>query len=226
MSGANHQLRVLVFGHSFVRRLKDYLELISKPNSADAGAHEAWLNLKFDWAKLTVFYLGIGGLTLPKAGEELHRIAQLNPDVVFIQLGDNDADNSQACPSRIAEQLTQFVASILTAAPNIKHVFWGQLLHRPAPRINPEDYRAHIHAINQLIKEKESRVLHYWPHKGLWRAADRLYCDGVHLNTRGHLLLARSIRGAILRFLALSAVRSAVVVPAASHLPIRSVLLF
>ena len=86
MSGANHHLRVLVFGHSFVRRLKDYLELISKPNSADAGAHEAWLNLKFDWAKLTVFYLGIGGLTLPKAGEELHLIAQLNPDVVFIQM--------------------------------------------------------------------------------------------------------------------------------------------
>ena len=110
-----------------------------------------------------------------------------------------------------------FMEAIASVAGNLTHVFWGQLLHRPASRIGHRDYSEKIHHLNKLIMAQESHSFHYWSHKGVWNVAESLYStDGIHFHSRGHQQLGRSICGAILRFLELSAVKSMVVVPAES----------
>lgn len=204
---------VLVLGHSFVRRLRDFLVNLSRANGARRITSHTWSNLNLDTQNFTVFYHGIGGLTIQKSYQELYIISELRPDVIFIQLGENDVDKSGASPHDIFSQVTQFTSAILSLCPNTSHVFWGQLLHRPVPRISPSKYSSKIHLVNKLIRAAQSHNIHYWPHKGLWKVPGDLFTsDGVHLNPRGHHKLARSIRGAILRYRALTAVRSAVTV--------------
>ena len=83
MSVPNRPLTVLVFGHSFICRLWNYLTSISEPNCAESGAHEAWTNLKIDSGEVTVIFLGFGGLNLPRAHKELGYFARANSDAIL-----------------------------------------------------------------------------------------------------------------------------------------------
>ena len=206
-------MTVLILGHSFIRRLRDFVLDNSHGNLTDHSDHTSWSNLKLEAHTTRIIFRGFGGLTITKAFKELTFLSQLQPDVVFIQLGENDVDKHGSCPIQIADNLLKLVGAIFKNSAKTRHVFWGQLLHRPTPRICPRDYSVKIHAINKFIRSKATVNLHYWPHKGLWQDCHRLFSsDGVHLNSRGQHKLARSIRGAILRFKALTAVRSSVVV--------------
>ena len=208
---SSRPLTVLIFGHSFIRRLRDDLVDISRAEFSALSTHDSWLNLRFNSETVSVVFHGIGGLTLSKAYNELEVIAEVNPDVIFIQLGENDVDKRHSRPSEIARQVSHFAASILRLCPKTSHLFWGQLLHRLTPRIGPQIYSEKIHQVNRILRSTDN--ITYWPHKGLWQNPKLLFTrDGVHLNTRGHHKLARSIRGAILRHRALTTVKSSVTV--------------
>ena len=211
---SNCPLTVVVFGHSFVRRLRGNFWHIPSAKFPGQCTNNAWVNLNFDPETVSVVFHGIGGLTLPRAFKELDIVREVSPDVIFLQLGENDVDKVDSCPREIVRLVTQLTAAILRNSPKTKHVFWGQLLHRPSPRISSSTYSEKIHTVNKILRLQTSENLQYWPHKGLWQDPASVFSfDGVHLNTRGHHKLARSIRGAILRHRALTAVKSVVSVP-------------
>ena len=91
---------VLVLGHSFVRRLRDFLVNLSRANGARRITSHTWSNLNLDTQNFTVFYHGIGGLTIQKSYQELYIISELRPDLIFIQLGENDVDKIGSQPPR------------------------------------------------------------------------------------------------------------------------------
>lgn len=63
--------RILVLGHSYVRRLHDYC------NGPGAGRY----NLALDTSQVAVSFHGIGGAKIAALWAELGRISALQPDV-------------------------------------------------------------------------------------------------------------------------------------------------
>ena len=72
--------RVLILGHSFIRRLREY---IGRNTERDANLH-ILDNVELKWH-------GVGERTVLKAVQFDHSLVQLfKPDIVILQLGTND----------------------------------------------------------------------------------------------------------------------------------------
>jgi len=78
--------RVLILGHSFIRRLHDFIE-------SDSG----YLDLKFQLtASAHISWRGVGGRTIAKTVKfDLRILHSFRPDIVIVQLGTNDLTS---CP--------------------------------------------------------------------------------------------------------------------------------
>ena len=190
---------VVVLGHSFVRRLRTHVfaEQRKAPRSADPAS-----NFGIDKSSVSVFLHGVGGLTLPNAYLELPVVAELGPDVVIFQIGENDLDRRGVSPSDLDKKIILLARIVLRETP-AKLVVVSQLLSRPSPRNSA--YTSQLHQVNSCLKlllKDISAPIFYLPHFGLWRQHDSLYArDGVHLNSEGNRKLARSLRGATLKSL-------------------------
>ena len=139
--------------------------------------------MKLDAQTTSISFHGRGGLTITKAFQKLTFISQLEPYIIFIQLGENNMDKIGSWPIKIVDDLRKLMGAIFKKAPKTRHIFWGEVLHSPALGICPKDYSAKIHALNTIIKTRGTVNFHYWPHKGLWQDSERLFCsDGVHFN--------------------------------------------
>jgi hypothetical protein len=76
-------VKILVFGHSFVRRLETFCR--------EQEQH----NLNLDLEKFSVVFCGIGGLCLEKAKSHLdNAIRRISPDIVIFDIGSNDLDRT------------------------------------------------------------------------------------------------------------------------------------
>ena len=146
-------------------------------------------------------FFGVGGLTIIKAFKYLHQLADLKPDFIFVQLGENHLDHFHCTPQDLVAVVHSMTSAILSQCPTVRRVFWGKLLQRLSPRIPPGLYYERLLEINSLLPSLPISKLTVWPHHGFCRNTHKLYsADGIHLNYRGQQLLARSIRGAILPF--------------------------
>ena len=74
---------LLIIGHSFVRRLQEYV--LRKDTSKVVGAHLG-ISVQFS----DVFYCGVGGLILDRLINELPLVRDLSPKAVIIDIGTND----------------------------------------------------------------------------------------------------------------------------------------
>ena len=90
--------RVLVLGHSFIRRLRDFIE--RNPGDLDLA-----FKLKEPAA---IFWHGVGGRTVAKAiRHDLHVVQSVRPNIVIVQLGTNDL--SSRPPLLVGSDLEDFV---------------------------------------------------------------------------------------------------------------------
>ena len=187
--------QVLVFGHSFVRRLNKRL-------IKNKGAYHN-LGLNFEFAE--VHWLGIGGLNIKDArAEQLIVVEHLRPDVVYVELGTVDLSDIEMGPEEVASHLHELALDMM--ALGVKRVIIGQILFRDGRGI-PNDtpyFNQRVLLANQILEA----ILHpvntmgtrFWKHKGLWQSEyPTLVKDGVHLNRLGEGRLYRSIRGAVIQ---------------------------
>ena len=107
-SGATNTFRVLILGHSFVRRL----ETIIKLKSGDGT-----FALNFDLAQRSfVSVLGMEGRTVDKIRHDLQTTCNYAPDVVVLELGSNDLceeDNHEQTVALAMEALVEMLYDVV-----------------------------------------------------------------------------------------------------------------
>jgi len=182
--------RVLILGHSFIRRLRQFVE-----------EHSSEFKLDFRITEPAVVrWHGVGGRTVAKCKRlDLHVVCAFKPDVVFLQLGTNDLTCRGMTALTVGSEIDDFVR-LLHEEHGVKLICVGQTLRRSYS----EKFNREVGLLAKYLKtvlEPLPYVI-YWPHRGFWNPRRPiLFCDGVHLNNEGQHKLYRSIRGAVLKCL-------------------------
>ena len=179
--------RVLVLGHSFIRRLKDFIA--SHPD----------LNANFLIAEACeIKWHGVGGRTIAKARAfDLPMVESFLPQIVILQLGPNDLVHVD--PLSIASAIEDLV-TLLHDRFQVKRVCVCQTVYRESSPMYNKRVRDLVKYLKVLLEPLPYSF--YWRHRGFWNTKVSLYSsDGVHLNSRGHYRLFRSLRRAVLRCL-------------------------
>ena len=186
-------IRVVVVGHSFIRRLKEHL-------AADKGPS---FNFGLDPAIVDVTLLARGGLTVHDLQYSMiQRVKGLRPHLVYIEVGSNDATSPHLQPDEIASDMCLVARNLVQAG--IQRVIFGQVLWR-GDNGNPaacQHYNWKVVILNRRMAQMLPRMpsTTFWKHRGLWNSAYPILThDGVHLSEVGNHRLFRSIRGAIIQ---------------------------
>lgn len=112
-----------MLGHSFIRRLKD-CSLTDVENQ----------NLRLKPENFSVEFRATGGLTKKKLVKDEQFMTFTNsPDIVFIQMGENDLDNGVAVKKLLRDIISY--ANFLIEGCDIKTVVIEQLLWRRGPGV-------------------------------------------------------------------------------------------
>lgn len=186
---------VLVWGHSFIKRLRKDLSL-----GFDSRARQDF-NLH---GSAVVHLFGIGGRTVPKLREyDLHALERFLPQIVLLEIGTNDL--SHASPEVVAKEIVDFVSFLVSRqfvhVVGICHLIprTGSFTHVDFNKLNRS---AKILNANVKIALEPFSNVFCWSHRGFTEPSDELYLpDGVHVNSDGQYVLYRSYRGAILHAL-------------------------
>ena len=179
--------KVLILGHSFIRRLGQFVD--KRPQ----------LNYHFMLEESATFkWHGVGGRTVAKTiKSDLHVIESFAPDIVVLQLGTNDL--SRLDPLVVGSAIEDLVR-ILHDSHNVKLVCVCQTIYRGSdPAFN-----VRVRALTKFLKILLEPLPYsfFWGHRGFWNTTQRFLArDGVHLNRLGQYKLYRSLRGAVLKSL-------------------------
>jgi lysophospholipase L1-like esterase len=183
MASRIDEVVVAVWGHSYIRRLEDYVA------GGDFGICGG--------QRVIVRYFGRGGATAREGPRsllnDLPDVLAINPRIVFLHIGENDlgAVSPQELGQliwRIADQLRR---------NNVPDIIVGQLLDMPANRRLGQDVRDVNRMLNVVC---DSVATWYWRHRGgFWssRIRNLFSRDGIHLNNVGLRLYMHSVRCAV-----------------------------
>ncbi|KAK3106907.1 hypothetical protein FSP39_002645 [Pinctada imbricata] len=186
-------LKVSLIGHSFIRRLRDYIYL----NPED-------VNVRLDQSRFTVSYVARGGLTVPRLFElsEFTHFPE-RPHFVFLPLGGNDISCSAPNIQRTASDILNY-AQYLVEGVDVQHVIIGQVLRRT--KSTNIAYNDDVMELNNLLTTlcSDHPKISFWRHRGFWASLDYLDTDGVHIRSDLEGKYSRkylqSIKSAILHF--------------------------
>ena len=176
--------KVMILGHSFVRRLSCDLD-----QQFDDRAKR-----NFDLNHVNVRLFGVGGRTVKKIKDfDLSVVLRFAPDVVILEIGTNDLCNISA--EVVGSEIDDLVKQLLSDF-SVRVVGVCLVIPRAEALFNQK-----VKLLNRYLS-----VVIDNPHVFLWRhkildepRCDFLLQDGVHLNPCGQYLLYRSYRGAILQ---------------------------
>ena len=113
MAAANEKPRVLVLGHSFVRRLREFAA-----QNHSGGPYD--LNLGLSNICSIIFH-GIGGRTVDKMiKNDLDKIHSAAPNIVVLELGSNDLCDKDTDPETIALSIVAPPLSYLPLAERLR----------------------------------------------------------------------------------------------------------
>lgn len=179
--------RILILGHSFVKRLKEFIT-----------RNDPEYDLALGIEGVTVRWHGVGGRTIQKlTAFDLPIVAEFKPDIIFIQMGTNDLTQRHMSPLTVGSAIEELV-NLLHDEYGVRSVIVGQTMQRAYPL----SFNSKVSLLARYLKtvlEPISYAL-YWSHRGFWNPrAPFLSCDGVHLNREGQNKFYRSIRGAVLK---------------------------
>ena len=180
-------IRVLILGHSFIRRVHDFL-------CRNFNARIA-KNLSLD-GDLLIRWHGIGGRTVSKTREyDLGIVEEFAPNVVIMQLGTNDLTTISAVETGSA---IEDLCRLLYESYGVELICVCQTLYRQ----DASSFNKQVDLLTKHLKvvlEPIPYVL-YWRHRGFWRCKSRFLAqDGGHLNKLGRYKYFRSLRGTVLR---------------------------
>ena len=177
--------RVLIIGHSFVHRLKVFVQ---KKRHMQAFSSLSGM--------ADIYFHGVGGRTIAKFRKfDFNVVRQLVPDVIILELGSNDL--VELSPQTVGSELESLVRE-LYEIDSVQFVVVGQVLRRHTP--NSVEYNFKVGKLHQYLKVvlEPLPFCYYWRHRGFWKSKSELYLpDGVHLNNLGNYKFMSSIRGAV-----------------------------
>lgn len=170
---------VLVFGHSFIKRLHhSIIERYHDSFTADFGLNQCNVSLR-----------GYSGLTVELNKDRLYSVVegifpQNHFDASVIQLGSNDIGYST--PENIASSLIQLAQKFLDHY-GVKVVYICQVFTPTNPRdISPEDYEICRQQINEHLRSMLDRYprIKFWLHCRIFHSPHPIFlmAEGVHLN--------------------------------------------
>ena len=187
--------KVLILGHSFVKRLQSDLK-----TTFDARAVS---NFRLE-GTATVNLFGVGGRTVEKLRRyDLHVVRRLAPDVVILEVGSNNIPDvrPEVVGSSIEELVSLLLDNFSVTVVGVCHV-----IPRSVSFPDWEDSLKHAEILNNYVRfvlEPFPNAF-CWTHKDFSSPLKDLYLeDGVHVNSCGQYFLYRSYRGAILKALSL-----------------------
>lgn len=186
-------MQVALVGHSFIRRLRDFLlHRGQSPSGLQLGPH------------YQVKFYGTGGAMLAGKksqvfSQKLQAATLSGPHVVYIAMGTNDLSVGKS-PHTVANMLFSLAMHILDTS-NTRLVIIEQILPR-----HPGLYPAFTTLMSQtntiiqeLITSANNPAIKFWKHRRFFHPQHPLLAqDGVHLNNTGMAKYWRSIRGAII----------------------------
>jgi len=185
--------RVLLLGHSFIRRLKYDLDRVFDSRAT----HNFGLTGTAD-----VFFHGVGGRTVHKLHQyDLEFVRQLRPDIIILEIGTNDLTISrpEVVGSFIEDLCVELCEFEFVSAIGVCHVIPRGCVV-PRHEIFNKDALL-LQQYLEVVLEQLDKVF-CWQHRVFSSPDKDLYVwDGVHLNKQGQYQLYRSYRGAILKAL-------------------------
>lgn len=184
--------KVLILGHSFVRRFKTFVY--------QGGDRRVKRDLHLS-RSAGVFFQGVGGRTVDKLSAlDLHCVQRLKPDIVILEIGSNDLCQPGVKPETVGSNIETLV-HILHNQYQVKYIMVCQVINRATIPREVHCYNERVAILNQYLSVvlETLEFVQFWCHKGLRKPNIPVICgDGVHLNAQGHYALYRSYRGAIL----------------------------
>lgn len=186
-----HMPCALLVGHSFVRRMTEFIE-----RNQEDGSYTHTFDLE---STCTVKTIGTGGRTVDKLIKyDLQDIRDTVSNVVILDIGSNDLCDEQSDPDTVALSIIALV-EILIKDLKLRCLVLCQVLPRKKQPFT--EYNERVWQLNGLLKEavKGIQGAKFWIRRGLCNPSQNIFTrDGIHLNTAGHQALYRSYRGSIL----------------------------
>ena len=187
-------LLVSLIGHSFIRRLRDFMA-----DNTDSTNH----NLGLYCDQYEVSCVARGGLTVNKLCS-CPQFTQFTrcPDIVFIQIGGNDLVCDTPNIPKLVRDIISY-ASYLKDGCGVRRVIIGQVLPRD-PRRSTRTFNEDVVRLNLSLASACAELCNitFWKHRGFWATMDFLAADGVHIRSDldGYYLrkYRQSIKSAIL----------------------------
>ena len=124
-----HKQHVVLLGHSFVRRLRDFM------NSSDQHC-----NLRLNETLFNTTCHAQGGLTIPRLIHERkdwYNFTHVCPNIVHLQIGGNDLSDKNTTTLSVANKIFSF-AHFLHYGLHINIAVIGELLWRDPMRVHSE----------------------------------------------------------------------------------------
>ena len=182
--------KVLVLGHSFVKRLKSDLD----KNFNHRASRTFGLV-----GTAQVHLQGTDGRTVGKLQPyNLHVVRQLMPDIVVLEVGTNDLPS--VAPEVVGSSIEDLVVT-LKSIYSVVVVCVCRVIPRGESTICSLYFWERAKVLQQYLEVVLDSLdcVFCWRHKAFTRPDQDFYLrDGVHLNVRGQYLLYHSYRGAIL----------------------------
>jgi len=194
--GTSATTKVLILGHSFIRRLERFVHERRYTAAGRAFSQDLWLK------DCEVSWKWVSGGNVDRIGGLAQSGCLPDSDLVYLELGCNDILNcySSSYSSEVTALRVLNVASLVKVRTGARIIILGEPLARvfDPPYIHYNE--GLVKYLTDLRKEAcEVKDLYLWRHAKL---ADR-HCpqyfapDGLHLSDHGHCLYYRSVRGAI-----------------------------
>ena len=186
----NGLLRVLILGHSFIRRLREFISTHSDDFPVD---------FRLAVSEVTRWH-GVGARTVAKTLQfDLAVVSSFRPDIVILQLGSNDLVTFP--PLHVGSIIEDFVR-LLHTSYGVKLVCVSQTLRRDNAIVFNSKVGLLTRCLRVVLEPLPYAI--FWGHRGFWKARSDFYApDGVHLNEIGRYELYKSLRGAVLHSLRL-----------------------
>jgi len=193
--------KILVIGHSFVKRLNtDISKHFDSRTSPDFALS----------ANCQIVLHGYGGRTVTQLRDKDCRfLSDLSPDVVIMDIGTNDLSSLR--PEVVGSAIEEFVSFIRSKVRSVRSVGVCLVIPRSHKGTSSplEAFNSRAAILNNYLRVVLEDIpgVFVWEHRKLCTHAKAqqflLIRDGVHLNPHGQYVLYRSYRGAILRALSL-----------------------
>jgi len=179
--GNGRRRRVVLLGHSYIRRLRQYIQ------------DNRLQNLLLSEVDLVV--QGYGGATITQLRQRLCSNLVDRADVVFLHIGENDYEGQQ--PIDAARSIVALAMDLIHMY-RVRCVVVSQLVRFP---VHVTDWTIRVNQqLQRLIARLEPRNIRLWrQRRGFYNHRSRLFdCRGVHVDPTFMRVYYNAVRRAVL----------------------------